>query len=248
VLLHGLGGTWRTWRPSIGGLAERHRVVAFDLPGFGRSRPLPGRTFDLEEVGARVAGALDELGIGAHALAGHSMGGGVAIAYAAARPGRVGHLVLVAPAGIIATGAVRRAWRSPVWHRVSREATRLAEPLLLVSERARVAAFQRLVHEPSRLGSRLALELVQGSRLGRATGPAGITIVNAGLGDRLDRLTMPTLLVWGADDRVIEPLHAERLADALPDGRLVLLRETGHLPMIERPGEVTAAIRAFLAQ
>jgi pimeloyl-ACP methyl ester carboxylesterase len=246
VLLHGLGATWRVWQPALDGLARRYRVIAFDLPGFGRSPAYPGRVFPLDGVAGRIAGALDALGVGEHALGGHSMGGGVAIAYAAARPDRVRRLVLVAPAGLIATGAVRRSWRSPVRHRLGREATRLAEPLLLVSGRARRLGFARLVHDPGALSRRAALSLTRGSRSGRGTGPAGIAIVNAGLRDRVDRLTMPTLVVWGLDDRVVDAGYAEVLAAALPDGRALTLPETGHLPMLERPATFVDAVDAFL--
>src|SRR4051812_25011936 len=85
VLVHGLGGTWRSWGTVPERLAAAYRVVAVDLPGFGRSRPLPGRRFPLEVVGQRIAEALDALGIDQHLLTGHSMGGGVSIAYAAER-------------------------------------------------------------------------------------------------------------------------------------------------------------------
>jgi pimeloyl-ACP methyl ester carboxylesterase len=242
VLVHGLGGTWRTWGPTLDGLVRRLRVIAVDLPGFGRSAPLPGRSFELAEVGQAIAEALDELGVDEHALAGHSLGGGVSIAYAAARPERVSQLVLVAPAGLIATGAVRPSWRSPFWHRVGREATRLAEPGLVVSARLRRVALSRLVHDPLALSRRQVLQLVQGSRRGRSTGPAGIAIVNVGLRDRLHHLTMPTLVIWGDGDRVIGSSALTGLQAALPDARYLLLRETGHMPMIERPDEVTEAI------
>jgi len=242
VLVHGLGGTWRSWGTVPERLAARYRVVAVDLPGFGRSKPLPGRSFPLGVVAARIAEALDELGIDEHLLVGHSMGGGVSISYAAERPQRVAGLVLVAPAGLIATGAVRPSWRRPALHRFGREATRLAEPLLLVSGRLRRAAFSRLVHDPDALRAGDVLTLVRGSRRGRASGPAGIEIVHAGLVDRIDRLTMPTVLIWGEQDQVVGAAGAERFAAALPHGRLVFLRGTGHLPQIERPDEVVAAI------
>jgi pimeloyl-ACP methyl ester carboxylesterase len=248
VLVHGLGGTWRSFGQVPERLAERYRVVAIDLPGFGRSKPLPDRTFPLDVVGDRLAEALDDLGIDRHLLVGHSMGGGVAIAYAAERPQRVSGLVLIAPAGLVASGAVRPSWRRPGLHRLGREATRFAEPLLVASGRLRRAALSRLVHDPDALRRADVLALVRGSVRGRATGPAGIEIVHAGLLDRIDRLTMPTVVIWGERDHVVGPGGAARFARALPDGRLVFLPDTGHLPQLERPDEVVQAISGLAAE
>jgi pimeloyl-ACP methyl ester carboxylesterase len=157
----------------------------------------------------------------------------------------VERLVLISPAGLVATGAVRPSWRVPAWHCVGRQASRLAEPLLARSGRARRLVFGRLVHDPDALAVGDALALVHGSRMGRGTPAAGIAIVHAGLRDRLERLTMPTLVVWGTHDRVVSPAYAGRLAETLPDARLLVLPETGHLPMIERPEALVEAIEAF---
>jgi pimeloyl-ACP methyl ester carboxylesterase len=248
VLVHGLGGSWRSWGSVPERLAETYRVAAVDLPGFGRSRPLPGRAFPLDGVAARLAEALDALGIDEHLLVGHSLGGGVSIAYASERPQRVSGLVLVAPAGLVATGAVRPSWRRPALHRFGREATRFAEPLLLVSGRMRRVALSRLAHDPEALRPTDVRALVRGSVRGKASGPAGLEIVQAALLDRIDRLTMPTVVIWGDHDQVIGAGGAERFARALPDGRLVFLRDTGHIPQMERPDEVVQAIAGLAAE
>ncbi len=86
-------------------------------------------------------------------------------------------------------------------------------------------------------------ELALGSRLGRSTGAAGTAIVHAGLRDRIDRLRIPALVVFGEQDQVIDPSGGPRLAAALPAATLLMLPHTGHLPMIERPDEVADAIR-----
>ena len=75
-----------------------------------------------------------------------------------------------------------------------------------------------------------------GAAQGRSTPAAGIEIVYAGLRDRLDALTLPALVVWGGRDRVVSPRYAEPLRDALPDGRLLLLPDAGHVPMCEAAG------------
>jgi pimeloyl-ACP methyl ester carboxylesterase len=245
VCLHGLGATWTAWRAVGERLADTFRVVLPDLPGFGRSPALPDGRFPLPAVAGRLGEALDELGVRDAVVAGHSMGGGIAIVHALARPADVRALVLVAPAGLIATGAVRRVWRQPLLHRLSRELSRAAAPVLPHSAGLRRRAFGGLVDDPQALDAQTMAELAAGSVAGRATGAAGIAIVHAGLRDRLDRLTMPSLVVFGEQDRVIDPSGGPLLAAALPSAELLLLPRTGHLPMIERPDEVAAAIRSL---
>jgi pimeloyl-ACP methyl ester carboxylesterase len=243
VLLHGLGASWQAWRAVGERLAPTFRVIAVDLPGFGRSPELAGGRFPLPEVAERLAATLAELGTFHHVIAGHSMGGGVAIVHALAHPSDVRAIALVAPAGLIATGDVRRSWRLPLVHRASRELAGVAAPLLAHSNGLRRRAFARLVDDPSALDAETVRELALGSRAGRSTGAAGTAIVHQGLRDRIDRLEIPALVVFGEQDRVIDPSGGPRLAGALPHARLLLLPHTGHLPMIERPDEVAAAIR-----
>ena len=247
VLLHGLAERRQVFDWLAPALAPHLRLVALDLPGFGSSPPLPGDGFDLGAVCGRVEAALAELGLDRPAMLGHSLGGGVAVRYAAERPGALRALVLVAPAGLLATGAVRPSWRRPRTHALGRVALRAAIPVIVGSRRLRERTFARVVGDPHGLGAALARELLMGAAQGRSTPVAGIEIVHAGLRDRLDALTLPTLVVWGGRDRVVSPRYAEPLRDALPDGRLLLLPESGHVPMCEEPGALAAAVRELLA-
>jgi pimeloyl-ACP methyl ester carboxylesterase len=247
VLLHGLAERRQVFDWLTPLLAPHLRLVAIDLPGFGSSPPLPGGGFDLGEVCRRVEAVLAELALERPALLGHSLGGGVAVRYAAERPGALQALALLAPAGLIATGAVRPSWRRPRAHALGRAALRLVLPLVAARAGLRERAFARVVGDPSALGPALARELLMGAAQGRSTPAAGIEIVYAGLRDRLDALTLPVLVVWGAHDRVVSPRYAEPLRDALPDGRLLLLPHAGHVPMCEAPAEVAAAVLGLLS-
>ncbi len=246
VLLHGLAERRQVFDWLAAALAPHLRLVALDLPGFGSSPPLAGGGFDLGAVCARIEAALAELGLDRPAMLGHSLGGGVAVRYAAERPGALRALALVAPAGLIATGAVRPSWRRPRVHALGRTALRAAIPMIAASRGLRGRAFARVVGDPHALGAALARELLMGAAQGRSTPAAGIEIVYAGLRDRLDALTLPTLVVWGGRDRVVSPRYAEPLRDALPDGRLLLLPHSGHVPMCEEPGALAAAVRELL--
>jgi pimeloyl-ACP methyl ester carboxylesterase len=247
VLLHGLAERRQVFSRLVPLLSPRLRVAAIDLPGFGSSPALPGG-FDLGIVCERVEAAIAELGLERPAMLGHSLGGGVAVRYAAERPGALRALVLLAPAGLIASGAVRPSWRRPRLHALGRHALRLAIPLIVARQGLRERAFARVVGDPGTLDASLARELLMGAAQGRSTPPAGIEIVYAGLRDRLGGLALPALVIWGGRDRIVSPRFAEPLRDALPDGRLLLLPEVGHVPMFEQPAEVAAAVLDLLAQ
>jgi pimeloyl-ACP methyl ester carboxylesterase len=242
VLLHGLAERWQVFSRLLPLLLPQLRVVALDLPGFGRSPPLPAGSFDLGAVGERIEAAIAELGLERPALLGHSLGAGVAARYTADRPGAVGALALIAPAGFIATGAVRPSWRRPRLHALGRVLLRAATPLIASRPGLRERAFARVVGDPASLDAELARELLKGAAEGRSTPAAGIEIVYAGLRDRLGEVTPPALVIWGERDRVVSPRFAEPLRDALPDGRLLLLPTAGHVPMCEQPEDVAAAV------
>jgi pimeloyl-ACP methyl ester carboxylesterase len=246
VLLHGLAERCQVFDWLAPLLAPQLRLVAIDLPGFGASPPLPGGGFELGEVCRRVEAAISELGLARPAMLGHSLGGGVAVRYAAERPGTLRALALIAPAGLIATGAVRPSWRRPRLHTVGRRFIRVATPLIASSPALRRRAFARVVGDPATLDRALARELLLGAAMGRATPAAGIEIVYAGLRDRIDALTLPALVVWGERDHVVAPRYAEMLRDTLPDGRLLFLSGIGHVPMCEAPRAVASAVLQLL--
>jgi pimeloyl-ACP methyl ester carboxylesterase len=168
------------------------------------------------------------------------------VRYAAERPGALRAVVLVAPAGLIASGAVRPSWRHPRLHALGRHALRVATPVIAGRRGLRERAFARVVGDPASLDADLARELLMGAVQGRSTPSAGMEIVYAGLRDRLEALTLPALVVWGARDQVVSARYAEPLRDALPEGRLLLLPDAGHVPMCERPCEVAAAVLELL--
>jgi len=242
VLLHGLAERRQIFTRLLPLLAPRLKLVSVDLPGFGSSPPLPGGGFDLGAVCRRIETVVSELELERPAMLGHSLGGGLAVRYAAERPDAVRALVLIAPAGLIATGAVRPSWRRPRAHALGRGALRAARPVIASSRRLRGRAFARVVGDPASLDGGLARELLTGAAQGRSTPAAGIEIVHAGLRDRLHLLTPPALVVWGGRDRVVAPRYAALLRDALPDGRLLMLPAAGHVPMCEQPAEVATAV------
>jgi len=219
VLLHGLCGSSRWWNANIPALAARHRVLAVDLVGAGRSRcprplPEPATLADL------LAGWLREIGAGPVHLVGHSMGGHVAIHLAAKHPDRVSRLVLADAAGLprpLAPLAVAR------WAYQIAPPSRWGDPAFLPV----------IWRDALRTGPVSALRALHG-------------IVRDDVTPLLPRIAAPTLVIWGAGDTVVPLEHGHAMRDAIPGAVLEVIEGAHHNPMVDRPEEFNRIVLRFL--
>jgi pyruvate dehydrogenase E2 component (dihydrolipoamide acetyltransferase) len=235
LLVHGFGADLNTWMFTQTALAARRRTVALDLPGHGGSAKEVG-VGDVESLTDAVEGALGALGVERVHLVGHSMGGAVAISQALHRPERIASLTLIASAGLgpeinasFIDGFVRMARR--------REA---------------VEVIGLLVHDPALVSRAMVEDVLRYKRLdgvsaalakiAQAWFPGGRQSLD--LTGRIAELAMPVQVIWGRDDRVIPVAHAEALANRLP---VRILDAAGHLPHMEKAGEVNRLIEQFIA-
>lgn len=241
VLLHGGGpgaSAWSSFGASLPALAPHFRTLLVDMPCFGRSdKPELDRGFFSYAADA-VAALMDELGLDEAHFAGASLGGGTAARVALDHPDKVDRLLLISPAGLSLnlftaepTEGVRRLLEFGGAPEPTREQTR--------------AFLTALVHDPALVTDALVEE-----RLARATDPEA-RLGGARLGaafaafpqdsavwPEAARLTRPTLLVWGREDRV-NPLDGALLAlKAVPDARLHVFPRCGHLVQTERADEL----------
>ena len=239
LLLHGFGADLNSWMFNQPALAEAGRTIALDLPGHGGSAKDVGAG-DADALTGAVAAALAALGIEQAHFVGHSLGGAVAAALAARRPDRVASLTLIAAAGLgpeinaaFIDGFIRAARR--------KDATEV---------------LQLLVHDPALVSRTMVEDVLRYKRLDGV--PAALeTIAHAwfaGGRQTLDlvaaitALTMPVQVIWGRDDRIIPVAHAQALATRLPQAQQVhILPQSGHLPHMEKSGEVNRLIRRFVA-
>jgi pimeloyl-ACP methyl ester carboxylesterase len=252
VFVHGLGGSWTNWLEQLPVFAASNRVVALDLPGFGYS-PMPREKITISLYGRVLDGVMDALSIDAAAVVGNSMGGFVSTELTIAFPQRVERLLLAAPAGI-SSYANSRALR------VAAVARRL-QPLLvaqagLLATHADAIASRRLLREltlsnivryPSRLPSALVAEALRG-----AGKPGWVEALEANLDydfrHRLPEIACPTLVVWGDRDRIITVRDADVYTELIPNARKVILPDTGHVPMLERPARFNELLEQFLSE
>jgi pyruvate dehydrogenase E2 component (dihydrolipoamide acetyltransferase) len=235
LLIHGFGGDVNSWMFTQPALAEDRRVVALDLPGHGGSVKDVGAG-DAETLAGSVEAALAALGIERYHLVGHSLGGALAALVALHRPERAASLSLIAPAGLgpEINGAFISAF------------------LAAGRRREAIEALNLLVHDPGMVSRFMVEEVLRYKRLDGVA--AALTAIAAAwfpqgrqavdLGARITALPLPVQVIWGRADRIVPVAHADALAALLP---VHILDETGHLPHLEKPGEVNRLLRAFIA-
>ena len=251
VLLHGAGDNSLDWRWVVPALASKHRVYALDLPGSPDSAR-PAADYSPAFFERFVAAFVDALGIGRATFVGNSLGGLIALRLALSEPARVTALVLVDSAGLGRTvnpaftsvnvpGPFEAAipfWRTPVgaYQRAwGRTALLFAHPPGSVP-REWLAEQCRLALSPGYLEAHMAV-------LRALVSPLGQREV---LVDRLPSLKIPTLVVWGARDRVFPEVQARDAVAHLPEGSLALIPDCGHMPHVECPDRFLAALDGFI--
>jgi pimeloyl-ACP methyl ester carboxylesterase len=229
VFLHGAGGLF--WDPFLDGIAAGHRVVAPEHPGAGVSQGLE-HVEDLWDLVLYYAELLDALELPRVTLIGHSFGGMVAAEIAATNPERVDRLVLIAPIGL---------WRDdhPVPD-VSGVPPDQLPGLLLADPTGPLAALLP-APDPADHEAMFTAAMTLSSIL-QFIWP----LPDKGLHKRLYRVKAPTLLVWGAQDRLAAPAYGEDFAAAIAGARLELVDGAGHLPQLEQGEQTLSTVTAFL--
>ena len=245
VLVHGLGGSATNWNLLAPLLARRRRVLVPDLPGHGRSDPAPAPD-GLGSLADCVAALAELEGMLPAAFAGHSMGCEVALRVAARRPEAVSALVLVSAGGLASARPAARTWVGlNTALRPSRVASRFRHQVVR-SAALRWAVFGWWGVEDSRaLSPEAVLGFLDGPAHARDTRTAGKALIRADTRADLDRVRRPSLVVWGARDR-LTPLadgfeYARRLGAPLRT-----IPGAGHLVISERPAELAALVEEFL--
>ena len=234
LFVHGLGGRWQNWIENVPRLAQSRRVVALDLPGFGRSQ-LPTAPISIAGYAAVLDRICDLLELESVVLVGNSMGGAIAAETAVRFPGRVKQLVLVSAAAISIRDfnpAPAAALMSAISH------TPLGTPSgvrsLLGRRRARHLAFAALVRHPTRIRTDTLCELVGGRGAAGRVGAMAAMISNELRGE-LPEITAPALIIHGRNDMLVPVADSVWLSEQIPGATLEIFEDTGHLAMLERP-------------
>lgn len=251
VFVHGLSGSWQNWLEQLPVFARDHRVVAFDLPGFGASE-MPDWHISISGYGRWLDALYDALGIDVAALVGNSMGGFISAELAIAYPARVERLVLVSAAGLTVehqrhdrTLAVLRTLDRRLAAYAGWLGTR--SDTLARRPRARRMIFGLVAHRPDLLPGPLVAEQIRGSGKPGFV-PALDALTSYPIRDRLPEIACPTLIVWGTKDWLVPVRDADEFARLIPNARKVVWPKTGHMAMLERPAAFNRLLAAFLAE
>ena len=246
VLIHGFCASTFVWSDVLLPLAEMgFRVLAVDLVGFGFSAKPRAWDYTIEAQARNVVRLLDALGVGRAALVGSSYGGAVAAACALDFPERVSRLVLV---GAVSNDDVKR---QPLLRMAASPVVGdLLSPVILDSPRLLRWRMGR-VYARANAHLRAPERMEAHHRTLRSSGAHGAVLRtlrrwNAGrILREAPRITQPTLLVWGEDDRDIPLSQGRRLRALLPHARLAVFGRCGHLPQEERPEEFAGLVAGF---
>jgi pimeloyl-ACP methyl ester carboxylesterase len=250
VLLHGLSGCWQNWLENIPAFAGDHRVIAVDLPGFGESE-MPYRPISVTGYARTIERLLDAFDIDRAVVVGNSMGGFVGAELAMRSPRRVEALCLVAAAGLSMeyirserNRGLRPRLENLAFFSLAWLATR--SDIVVRRPRLRRMLLTLVAAHPERLPSALLAEQMRGSGKPPGFADALEAMTRYPIRDRLGEITAPTLIVWGAEDRLVPVGDATEFEWLIPEARKLIYADTGHLAMLERPGRFNADLRAFL--
>jgi pimeloyl-ACP methyl ester carboxylesterase len=252
VLVHGILGSRRSWEHLVSLLMRDFTVIAPDLLGHGDSAK-PRGDYSLGAHAGRLRDLLDELGVERVTPVGHSLGGGVAMQFAWLFPERCDRLVLVSSGGL--GRDISPILRVPTLPGVEWLLPLVSQPWLLRSGEALARWLGRAGLPPGPDIEELWRGYVSlgdaGSRraflatIRTVVDPGGQTVSAL---ERLPALAaIPTLLVWGARDRLIPVAHGRAAQRAIPGSRLEVFERAGHTPHLSDPGRFVALLREFAA-
>jgi pimeloyl-ACP methyl ester carboxylesterase len=245
VLLHGYGDSYTSWDQWVQELRGQFHIIRLDFPGHGLTQAPDGYVLDSEKLADFVDAFAAQLSLPPFAVAGNSMGGGVAWELAVRHPERINALVLLDAAGFpnekppakvpLAFKVLQYSW--------GRALLRNIDNRPLIAEGLKTDVYDKSVITPAFVDRWAEFQRAPGHR-------AILMSINIGGGratpELLQGIKVPTLVINGEDDVLIEPASARKFAAAIPGAKLIIYPQAGHLPQIEIPQRSAADVAQFL--
>lgn len=246
VLLHGFGDSFTSWEGWVRQLNTQFRIISLDFPGHGLTRAPADSRLRAEDSADFVDAFATKLALPKFAVAGNSMGGGVAWQFAVRHPDRVNALILVDAAGFPnekPPGEVPLAFKI-LQYPLGRALLRNIDNRPLIEQGLKTDVYDKSLITPFIVDRWAEFQRAPGHR-------AILMSVNLGsqpaaTADLVSKIKAPTLILWGESDPLIEPAAAKKFAAAIPGSQLITYPNVGHLPQIEIPQRSAADVAAFL--
>lgn len=239
ILLHGFGDQKDSWVKFARPLTKNYRVIIPDLPGFGDSSKIPAQSYDMNTQLARMAAFIDKASIGKYHVAGNSMGGLIAGLLAASYPDRVLSLALLDAYGI---GNREKS-------ALVKELEKGVNPLIVEKpedyNRLLYFVFAKPPSIPGPIKKYLAARSQESAEFNKK-------VFNEANGEKLLEEKMVgikarTLVIWGDTDRVFPVSSARVIEQGIPASKVIIMKDCGHVPMLERPEEASSYYLSFLS-
>lgn len=232
LFLHGSGGL--TWGPFLDQLAENYAVTAPEHPGYGESSGLD-HLEDITDLALYAGDFCDAVGIETAHVIGHSLGGMLAAEMAVVQAQYVDRLVICNAIGF---------WRDDA---------QVLDYIITPPEELMPAVFHDLespvvleTFKPPETPEEMQDMLYERTKSFMAAGKFAWPIPDRGLKRRIHRIKAPTLIIWGESDGLVPPVYAEDFKSGIKDSRVVIMKNTAHMPMYEQPEEFVGLVRDFL--
>ena len=242
LLIHGTGSSLHTWEKWAQGLIKSYRVIRLDLPAYGLTGKDPKKRYTSKNYVDLINDFMTQLEINKFHLAGNSLGGLVSWLYASYHPDKVNKLILIDPSGFPSKKSpiVIHMAKTPVVNMLIRYIT----PKSFIKKNLEEVYYNHDLITTKNLNRYYEITLTEGNRtafIDRAK------IEQEDYSERLDLIVNPTLILWGANDNWIPVKNAQRFKEKIENSKVVIMNETGHIPMEEKPNESLMITLDFLS-
>lgn len=243
VLLHGFGATKDLWNGVAAYLTTDYRVVVPDLPGFGESPALEGGSYDAQSQVRRLHAFLSKIGVNTQHIGGNSMGGMIAVTYAATYPKDVLSLLISAAPGVAARvtsvmDQLIESGKNPLVIRNEADIDRLFQ-MAFFQAPSIPGPFKRVMVQDALKRETTYLKIFEDLDLAHPE--------KAPLEKLLPDISSPTLITWGAHDGLVQPSTAETFAAGIPGAEVTIFEDCGHALPRECPDAMAQRYITFLS-
>lgn len=247
VLIHGSNASLHTWEQWVGILGKDYRIISLDLPGHGLTGNNPAGVYDSASYVRVVDRLLTKLNVDKAVIGGNSMGGGVSWAYALEHPEKVEALLLVDASG----QPYARSGKTPLGFRLMRmpvikEAARFIAPRSIFESSVKTSMSVQSEIDDKLIDRYWELNRYPGNRNATMQRFSNSKSMVPGTKERLSTIKVPVLILWGAEDNLIPVTAAKWFAEAMPQAKLIIYPNVGHIPMEEIPQKSANDVKIWL--